>query len=257
MRRTVRRLLTATLAAGLGGAALMTLANASAGVQRLSAGPGQLSSPQLIAEGRQLYQEGCASCHGLDAGGIPGKAPDLHRAGAGAADFYLSTGRMPLDNPGDQPVRTKPRYSGQRIDALVAYIGSLGGPPIPKVDPSLGNLSQGMQAFTDHCAGCHQVAARGGIVTGAFAPSLVDATPTQVAEAVRVGPYVMPKFNRRLIDDRTLNSIARYVQLTQNPVDEGGWGIGHIGPVPEGMVAWLMGLAAVLLVARLIGERTE
>jgi ubiquinol-cytochrome c reductase cytochrome c subunit len=38
-------------------------------------------------------------------------------------------------------------------------------------------------------------------------------------------------------------------------VNEGGWGIGNIGPVPEGMVAWLLALATLLVVARLIGER--
>jgi hypothetical protein len=29
-----------------------------------------------------------------------------------------------------------------------------------------------------------------------------------------------------------------------------------VGPIPEGMVAWLLGLAALLLIARVIGERT-
>ena len=38
--------------------------------------------------------------------------------------------------------------------------------------------------------------------------------------------------------------------------DDGGWGIGHLGPIPEGMVTWLLGLAALVLAIRLIGERT-
>jgi ubiquinol-cytochrome c reductase cytochrome c subunit len=46
------------------------------------------------------------------------------------------------------------------------------------------------------------------------------------------------------------------VLYTRAPDDAGGWGIGHIGPVPEGMVAWLMAGAALVLVCRLIGERT-
>ena len=76
-----------------------------------------------------------------------------------------------------------------------------------------------------------------------------------MAEAIRVGPYIMPRFGERQIDDRTLDSIARYVELTKDPVNEGGWGIGNIGPVPEGMIAWLLALAALLVVARLIGTR--
>jgi ubiquinol-cytochrome c reductase cytochrome c subunit len=99
------------------------------------------------------------------------------------------------------------------------------------------------------------VSARGGIVTGATAPSLQDATPTQIAEAVRVGPYLMPSFNENQISDADLNSIVRYVLSTRTPDDRGGWGIGHIGPIPEGMIAWLLAGTALLLVARLIGER--
>ena len=53
-----------------------------------------------------------------------------------------------------------------------------------------------------------------------------------------------------------IDSIARYVHSTQSPDDRGGWGIGRIGPIPEGMVAWLLAAAALLLIARLIGERT-
>jgi ubiquinol-cytochrome c reductase cytochrome c subunit len=210
---------------------------------------------QEIERGRQLYLEGCSSCHGLDARGIEDTAPSLRGVGAAAAHFYLSTGRMPLDKPGDEPVRTKPRYPDDQIDALVAYIASFGGPPIPDVHPERGELGEGFEAFSEHCAGCHQAVAKGGVVTGAFAPDLGEATPTQVAEAIRIGPYIMPQFGERQIDDRTLDSIARYVELTKDPVNEGGWGIGNIGPVPEGMIAWLLALAALLVVARLIGTR--
>jgi ubiquinol-cytochrome c reductase cytochrome c subunit len=211
------------------------------------------------SSGRQLYLGGCASCHGFDARGLPQIAPDLHGAGASAADFYLRTGRMPLDVPtGEQPLRGKRAYSERDIRALVAYIGSLGGPGVPKVQPEEGNLSEGQHAFTTYCAGCHQIMGEGGVVTGAVPPDLKEATPTEVAEAVRIGPYVMPAFSRRQIDEHTLDSIALYVQqVVQHPPDRGGWGIGHIGPIPEGMVAWLLAGSALLLVARIIGERME
>jgi ubiquinol-cytochrome c reductase cytochrome c subunit len=217
------------------------------------------SAAAADSRGRQLYVDGCASCHGFDARGIPEIAPDLHGAGAAAADFYLRTGRMPLDVPtGEQPVRERPAYSERDIRALVAYIGSLGGPPVPKVHPERGDLSEGQHAFTTYCAGCHQIMGQGGVLTGAAPPSLEDATPAQIAEAVRIGPYLMPAFDNRQIDRRTMDSIALYVQkVVQHPPDRGGWGIGNIGPIPEGMVAWLLAGAALLLVARVIGERME
>jgi ubiquinol-cytochrome c reductase cytochrome c subunit len=208
----------------------------------------------LQSRGRALFEEGCSSCHGFDGKGVPGQGPSLIGAGAAAADFYLRTGRMPLDVVGEEPLRGKPHYPEDEIDALVAYVGSLGGPPIPAVHPGRGSLSEGMQLFAESCEGCHGIGGKGGVAIGGYAPPLGEATPTQVAEAIRVGPYVMPRFSEARLSEAEVDSIARYVQLTQNPDDAGGFGIGHIGPVPEGLVAWLAAVAALLLVARLIGE---
>src|SRR5205085_4125564 len=104
------------------------------------------------------------------------------------------------------------------IGALVAYVASLGaGPPIPQPHPERGSLAEGLHAFTDHCAGCHQVAAEGGYVTGAVPPPLEEATPVQIAEAVRIGPNVMPAFSKRAIPAGELDSIIRYVEYAKNP----------------------------------------
>jgi ubiquinol-cytochrome c reductase cytochrome c subunit len=65
----------------------------------------------------------------------------------------------------------------------------------------------------------------------------------------------MPRFSARQLDQATLDSIARYVQSIRHPPNRGGWGIGNLGPVPEGMVTWFLAMAALLAVARLIGER--
>jgi quinol---cytochrome-c reductase cytochrome c subunit len=216
-----------------------------------------LSSPALLDEGRSLFEEGCASCHGFDAQGVEGRGPSLVGAGAASADFYLRTGRMPLGQVGEEPLRAPPHYPEEEIEALVANVGSLGGPPIPDVDPEAGSVGEGMRLFSESCAGCHGIGGKGGVAIGGYAPPLSEATPTQVAEAIRVGPYLMPRFSEAQLDQGEVDSIARYVELTKEPVDAGGWGIGHIGPVPEGAVAWLAAIVAILLVARLLGERSE
>jgi ubiquinol-cytochrome c reductase cytochrome c subunit len=210
-----------------------------------------------VTRGRALFVEGCSSCHGLSGHGVTDSGPALVGVGAAAADFELSTGRMPLASPRDEPERGTPRYSRSDIDALVAYVGSLGGPPIPRVDATHGSLAAGFRAFTLDCAGCHQALGRGGTVTGGVAPSLVHATPTQIAEAVRLGPYLMPPFSKHAIDDATLASIVRYVVWARHPANEGGFALGNIGPIPEGLVAWLVAGAGLLLAARLIGERAR
>lgn len=246
----------AALAIAVAVAAL--LAAGASGAPQLAAAPG--GSPTFqgnVQRGRALFSDSCASCHGMNLQGIPGRAPKLRGVGALAADFYVRTGRMPLDKPGDEPLRRRSAFKSSDIDAIVAYISTFGGPPIPKVDPARGVLSVGQKAFASNCAGCHQILAEGGLVTKARVPRIQGIAPTQVGEAVRTGPFLMPPFSEYTIDQRQLNSIARYLQYTARPEDRGGWSIGHLGPVPEGMVAWLIGLLALVLIIRLLGERVE
>ena len=222
--------------------------------------PGDERGLTPLQLGAQLFAGNCASCHGADghgvvgpssygSGGIRGQGPPLVGVGARAADFYVRTGYMPLSDPHEQPKRSRVLFTPSEQRALIGFVASMGnGPPIPSVDPAAGSVSEGQRLFTEHCAGCHQAVAQGGVVTGARVPPLDEATAGQVAEAVRTGPDGMPAFSPRDISDAQLNSIVRYVEsVGKHPPDPGGWGIGHIGPIPEGMVTWL--IAAVVLVA--------
>jgi ubiquinol-cytochrome c reductase cytochrome c subunit len=199
------------------------------------------SGPQVVSasQGAGLFAANCARCHGTDGRGITTsddpslRGPSLRGVGAMAADFYLSTGYMPLGDATDQPVRSRQRLSEAQVRAVIGYVASLGGgPAVPTPDPGSGDVAEGRELFTLHCSGCHQVAAEGGVMPGAKAPPLKRATARQIAEAVRIGPYVMPKFSERDISDAELDSIIAYVQYSKDPRDEGGWGISHLGPFP-------------------------
>jgi ubiquinol-cytochrome c reductase cytochrome c subunit len=96
---------------------------------------------------------------------------------------------------------------------------------------------------------------QGGYVTNAVAPPLRDATPVEIAEAARVGPYLMPRFSEKQISDDQLNSIVRYVQYAKHPDDRGGWALGHVGPVPEGLVAWFIAIVVLIATCAVIGQR--
>jgi ubiquinol-cytochrome c reductase cytochrome c subunit len=217
--------------------------------------PPGVSRSQLEREGQALYAENCSSCHGEDLRGIPGRAPRLRGVGEISADFYVRTGRMPLADPEDQPRRAESPFTARQIDALVAYVGSFGGPKVPEVHAEKGKIVEGFELFSDKCMGCHQVVGQGGIVTRGVVPDLQVSEPIDVAEAVAIGPYLMPHFKGQL-DQAEIDSLARYVEYTEDPEDRGGWGIGHIGPIPEGMVTWLLALFGLVLTIRLIGERT-
>jgi ubiquinol-cytochrome c reductase cytochrome c subunit len=232
------------------------------------AGAGPPPPGAAAAEGYALYGGNCATCHGSlgkgieprpgdrGAGATEGAGPSLRGVGALAADFYLRTGYMPLRSPDAQPTRSRLLFSDRQIRALVAYVASLGdGPPIPEPHPERGNLGDGRRLFGEHCAGCHQIVGEGGYVTGARVPPLEDASAIQIAEAVRIGPYVMPEFSKRAIGDRQLDSIIRYVQYAKHPDDRGGWSLGHIGPVPEGIVTWWIGAAVLVSLCVLLGRR--
>ena len=252
-------------------ALLLPLALAAA----LAAAPGApAQTGDRVREGKNLYGRYCIACHGANGAGVsssrvgfgPGRhetvqrgmGPSLRGVGALSADFYLRTGYMPLHDPYDQPRRSRPAFGERDIRALVAYVASLGnGPAIPEPHPDRGSLSQGLKLFTDHCAGCHQVVAEGGYVTGAVAPPLEDATPTQVAQAIRIGPYVMPRFSVRELTPHEVDSIVRYVEYAKHPDDRGGWAIGHLGPVPEGLVTWFIAAAVLVAVCIVLGKRLK
>jgi ubiquinol-cytochrome c reductase cytochrome c subunit len=243
-------------------AAAVAYAQPQSGIVRPTSEP---STPS-VSLGAELYAGNCASCHGIDgagittprhgAGDILGAGPSLRGVGAIAPDLYLRTGLMPLSSIHDEPGNDQVLLSPKEVRSLVDYVASLGnGPGIPHPDPASGSLSEGLAQFTRSCAGCHQVVARGGFVTGARVPPLQGINPTQIAEAVRVGPYLMPSFSSKQISDAQLNSIIRYVLWTRHPNNHGGWGIGNIGPIPEGLVAWWIAAPLLLLACLVVARR--
>jgi ubiquinol-cytochrome c reductase cytochrome c subunit len=216
------------------------------------------ADPATVAAGEQLFLTACVSCHGVGGVGTPGY-PSLIGVGAASADFYLRTGRMPLAFPVPQAPEKGVAYSDAEIEQLVAYVASLGdGPAVPDVDPSRGSRSEGAQLFLANCAPCHQSAGSGGALSyGNHAPSLLSVEPTQMGEAMRIGPGQMPVFGPDTLTDQQVDSIANYVLYLQNPDDAGGVRIGATGPVPEGLVAWLVGLGLLMLVIRWITKEAH
>ncbi len=218
---------------------------------------------ELVDRGRELYETGCSSCHGADGQGVVAddgseRGPTLADSGEAGAFYYLSTGRMPLGNSEEQPTRKDPAYDADEIDALVAYVGTLGdGPGLPDVDAESGDLALGGEVFRANCQACHSASGSGGALSyGHAAPRLDPATPAEIAATVRTGPGEMPVFGTDSVAGDQLDSLVRYVEYLDDPEDPGGLPIGRTGPIPEGFVAWLIGMVALLALVAWIGTRS-
>jgi len=210
-----------------------------------------------IQEGRAIFLQGCSSCHGLNAEGGT-TAPSLIGVGAAAVDFQVGTGRMPLATHTAEALRKDTRYTPEQIEAMAAYIASLGpGPAIPEnLDYQNADVAYGGALFRTNCAQCHNFAGSGGALTyGKFAPSLSKATPKEIYEAMITGPESMPVFGNDQISPSQKLAIIAYIHTLQNLPNPGGAGLGRIGPVSETTVAWLVGIGGLVIVTMWIGSR--
>jgi len=221
---------------------------------------GSDNSP-AVTRGKELFAQGCASCHGLQAQGVDGRAPSLIGVGSAAVDFQVSSGRMPLAQIGVQADRHPSRYSQQEIDDLAAYVASLGGgpaaPAFNAADVQRSNLSKGGEIFRANCASCHNFAGVGNALDkGRYAPSLGQATGKQIYEAMLTGPESMPIFGDKQITPEQKVAVVRYVQSLRKGADPGGANLGHLGPVPEGLVAILIGIGGLVGASLFIGSRS-
>jgi ubiquinol-cytochrome c reductase cytochrome c subunit len=219
------------------------------------------ASQDTQALGRQLYQQSCASCHGPNPGG-PSNYPTVPSlkdvGGAAAVDWALRSGRMPWKSTTGPAVRGKPVFNESETLALALYVGdAVGDRDIPTVDPSQGDVEKGRDLYAQSCAACHGMNGAGAAVGGQdVAPSLQGVDALSVGEAMKIGPGLMPVFGGGDFDAHAVNSIAAYVEtLDQNKDNPGGFPIGGKGPVPEGFVAWLLGLGLLVLFARVVGGR--
>ena len=219
------------------------------------------ASATQVQEGQQLFQEGCATCHGLAAQGTS-SGPGLIGVGAAAVDFQVTTGRMPLAAPAVQAPRKTPIYTPDQVAALAAYVASLGpGPAIPSdsdISTADANLAEGGELFRTNCAQCHSFSGQGGALTwGKQAPNLMKATPTEMYEAMLVGPNNMPKFSDATLPPAEKRAVIKYIEFLRQPDNPGGLDLGRLGPVSEGLFGWVGGFGILVAIAIWIGVKAK
>ncbi len=227
---------------------------------------GTVSSAEDVDQGKRLFAANCATCHGLNAEGKKSGTgdqivgPALAGVGAAAVDFQMGTGRMPMAAPGVQAGRNHVLFTEEQISQIGSYIASLGaGPSVPTeedYDYTKGNPAKGQQIFSVNCAMCHNSAGAGGALTrGKYAPRLMDVEPVHIYEAMETGPQSMPVFSDANLDAAAKRDVIAYLKNIEDSPTPGGLRLGGLGPVPEGLFAWVFGLGILVGCAVWLGKK--
>ena len=224
------------------------------------------SSSALLRTGKQLFETSCVTCHGANLQGVPDRGPSLIGVGEAAVYFQVSSGRMPAVRGEAQAQRKEPVFDESQIDALGAYVEANGGGPnvLRNPDGSIAmkslrgdDLGRGGDLFRLNCSSCHNFTGKGGALSsGKFAPDLEPANEQQILDAMRTGPQNMPKFSDRQLSFDAKKDIIAYVKSVTEERSPGGNGLGGLGPAPEGMAMWIIGMVAVIGAALWIGARS-
>jgi ubiquinol-cytochrome c reductase cytochrome c subunit len=216
---------------------------------------------KAIEQGHQLFLANCSTCHGKEGQGTS-DGPSLVGAGAAAVSFQVGTGRMPLAEPGVQAPRVKVLFNEDEINAMAAYVASLGpGPAIPsaeQLDYADANITEGGEIFRTNCAMCHNFAGAGGALTkGKYAPPLTGVSAKHIYEAMLTGPQSMPQFSEATLPTEDKQAIIAYLKTIQNDPPVGGLALGSVGPVSEGLVVWIVGIGGLIVCAIWLGWKSS
>jgi ubiquinol-cytochrome c reductase cytochrome c subunit len=231
------------------------------------------SDQELVEQGRKLFLVGCSFCHGQNGEGVLTQdgnqlGPSLAGVGAAAVDFQVGTGRMPMVQPGAQNPTKPQAYTQDEIDALAAYVASLApGPAVPdSADYSLAGLSpeereeavtRGGQIFLTNCTACHNFAGKGGAMPrGGYAPNLSNTTARHIYEALLTGPGQMDTFSNGNLSPEEKRDVIAYLYSLREQPEYGGFSLGGLGPVSEGLFAWIVGIGGLVGFATWIAAHT-
>ncbi len=170
---------------------------------------------------------------------------------------------MPAQASGPQIQERAPQFTLEETRALAAYVATeFGpGPAIPGeefLDPAEGDVAEGAELFRVNCAMCHNFAGSGGALTrGKYAPDLTGTEPVYIYEAMLTGPQSMPVFSDAIVTPEQKQDMIAYLEYLDTTEAPGGLTLGSLGPVSEGLVAWLVGIGGLIGCAVWLGAKSS
>jgi len=211
-------------------------------------------------EGKRLFAANCATCHGKNSEGTKA-GPSLIGVGAASVDFQVGTGRMPGQASGPQLLKKEVQFTEAQTEALAAYVASLApGPSVPdeKWLTSPGDTTRGGELFRINCAMCHNAVGAGGALTeGKFAVALKGVESKHIYEAMLIGPQNMPVFNDNNLTPEDKQDIITYLKYIEENPSVGGEELASLGPVAEGLFAWIFMLGGIIVITIWLGAKSN
>jgi ubiquinol-cytochrome c reductase cytochrome c subunit len=223
----------------------------------------------LVADGQQLYNNHCITCHGVNLQGVQDRGPSLIGVGDAASYFQVATGRMPLARQEAQAQRKPPlaqfdpgtEEGARNLDALGAFIQANGGGPERPADTGEAlrgdDPGRGGELYRLNCSSCHNFTGTGNALSsGKFAPALAPASELEIYTAMQSGPQNMPKFSDRQLTTEEKRDIIAYIKSVDGPNNPGGEGLGGLGPTAEGVITFAIGITALVGFALWLGAKS-
>ena len=214
------------------------------------AGPG---GPGGGAQGEQIYNNTCISCHGANLEGVKDRGPSLVGIGEAAVYFQTSTGRMPAVMQGAQAQEKPPVLTPEEVDAVARV--RPGQRRRPGDARGAGRGAAGRQPRSRRPALPAQLRLvpqlhrprRRAVLRQVRAARWTASTEEQMYAAMLSGPESMPRFSERQLTPEEKKDIIAYVKSVdgrqQQPRRRP---IGGLGPQSEGLIGFIVGIAALL-----------
>lgn len=195
----------------------------------------------LVVSAADTYQQDCVPCHGSNGEGSD-IAPSLKAAGFSALiepKVSEGGGGMPVfaDLLDEQQIQAVSDYVAQNVADAATHDATDG---------------EGSEVWRLYCSPCHGSTGRGGALTSSDnAPTLGADGGADALIDMQEGPGEMPAFAGNTLTNRQQAAVALYLQdVIAQPPSPGGWGLGYLGPVPEGFFALFLGLGGLVVFAR-------
>src|SRR4029079_4481691 len=118
-------------------------------------------------------------------------------------------------------------------------------------------VARGGQIFLTNCTACHNFAGKGGAMPhGGEAPPLTHTSARHIYEALLTGPGQMPTFSNGNLSPEEKRDVIAYLYSLREQPQYGGCDRGSMGPVSEGLFAWVVGIGALVGFAVWIAAHT-